>query len=119
MDGGTFAFNEEKDGYDTPESAKYILHNLLVSHGDALGKLRMPDSDRSLAEVAADALEATEPAAAVTAALNVMDELKLQKEVLPRAVDTMHKSAKPTPSWSELLFKAAVICHISDVPSTG
>lgn len=34
--GGTFAHNKEKNEWDTPESAKYILHNLLAAHREAL-----------------------------------------------------------------------------------
>ena len=34
--GGTFAYNKEEKEWDTPESAKYILHNLLAAHREAL-----------------------------------------------------------------------------------
>ena len=50
-DGGFYSQNEAADGWDTPQSAQYILHNLLASHRDALEKLRTKDGSRSLAEV--------------------------------------------------------------------
>ena len=50
-DGGFYSQNEAADGWDTPQSAQYILHNLLASHRDALAKLRTRDGTRSLAEV--------------------------------------------------------------------
>lgn len=50
-DGGFYSQNEAADGWDTPQSAQYILHNLLASHRDALEKLRTKDGTRSLAEV--------------------------------------------------------------------
>ena len=50
-DGGFYSQNEAANGLDTPQSAQYILHNLLASHRDALAKLRTRDGTRSLAEV--------------------------------------------------------------------
>ena len=50
-DGGFFSYNEAAGGWDTPQSAQYILHNLLASHKDALAAMRTKDGARSLAEV--------------------------------------------------------------------
>lgn len=50
-DGGFYSYNEAAGGWDTPQSAQYILHNLMVSHKDALGDTRTKDGARSLAEV--------------------------------------------------------------------
>lgn len=50
-DGGFFSYNEAAGGWDTPQSAQFILHNLLASHKDALGAMRTTDGVRSLAEV--------------------------------------------------------------------
>ena len=50
-DGGFFSYNEAAGGWDTPQSAQFILHNLLASHKDALGAMRTKDGARSLAEV--------------------------------------------------------------------
>jgi hypothetical protein len=80
-DGGFFGFNEQKDGYDTPESAKYILHNVLASHKESLSALRMPDGSRSLEDVARAGLEAKDLAGPVDSVLDLIEELKLQEEV--------------------------------------
>ena len=50
-DGGFFSYNEAAGGWDTPQSAQFILHNLLASHMDALGAMQTKDGARSLAEV--------------------------------------------------------------------
>ena len=50
-DGGFFSYNEAAGGWDTPQSAQFILHNLLASHRDALGAMRTKDGAQSLAEV--------------------------------------------------------------------
>lgn len=50
-DGGFFSYNEAAGGWDTPQSAQLILHNLLASHKDALGAMRTTDGAQSLAEV--------------------------------------------------------------------
>ena len=50
-DGGFFSYNEAAGGWDTPQSAQLILHNLLASRKDALGAMRTKDGARSLAEV--------------------------------------------------------------------
>ncbi len=51
IDGGFYSFNEAAGGWDTPQAAQYILHNLLASHQDALAALKTADGARSLAEV--------------------------------------------------------------------
>lgn len=50
-DGGFYSFNEAAGGWDTPQAAQYILHNLLASHKVALAALKTADGARSLAEV--------------------------------------------------------------------
>lgn len=50
-DGGFYSFNEAAGGWDTPQAAQYILHNLLTSHKDALAASKTADGARSLAEV--------------------------------------------------------------------
>ncbi len=50
-DGGFFSYNEAAGAWDTPQSAQFILHNLLASHKDALEAMRTKDGARSLAEV--------------------------------------------------------------------
>ena len=50
-DGGFYSYNEAAGGWDTPQSAQFILHNLLASHKDALAAMRTKDGARSLAEV--------------------------------------------------------------------
>ena len=50
-DGGFYSSNEAAGGWDTPQAAQYILHNLLASHKDALAALKTADGARSLAEV--------------------------------------------------------------------
>ncbi|KAK9903455.1 hypothetical protein WJX75_006121 [Coccomyxa subellipsoidea] len=79
--GGTFAYNKDAEVWDTPESAKYILHNLLAAHRDALQGMRSVDGSCSVAELAEAGLEATGAAAPVTAVLDAIDALKAQKEV--------------------------------------
>ncbi|CAL8465449.1 g4985 [Coccomyxa elongata] len=79
--GGTFAYNKEKNEWDTPESAKYILHNLLAAHREALQGMRTVDGSRSLLEAAEGGLEATGAAAPVTAVLDVIEGLKGQEQV--------------------------------------
>lgn len=79
--GGTFAYNKDAEAWDTPESAKYILHNLLAAHRDALQGMHSVDGSCSVAELAEAGLEATGAAAPVTAVLDAIDALKAQKEV--------------------------------------
>lgn len=87
--GGTFAYNKSEEAWDTPESGRFILHNVLAAHRGTLEGLRTADGSRSLAELAEAALEATAAAAPVTAALELITALKAQKEV--RASPSCHR----------------------------
>jgi len=50
-DGGFYSYNESAGAWDTPQSAQYILQNLLTSHKDALEAMKTTDGARSLAAV--------------------------------------------------------------------
>ena len=50
-DGGFYSYNESAGAWDTPQSAQYILQNLLTSHKDALEAMTTKDGARSLAAV--------------------------------------------------------------------
>ena len=50
LDGGNYSYNEAAKGFDTLESAKFILHNLLAAHRGALESIKATDGEQSLAE---------------------------------------------------------------------
>ena len=72
--GGTFGRHADS-GWDNPECAKLILHNLLASHRTQLDTLKSSNGSRSLAEIAVAGLEATDPSQVVDAAIELKEEL--------------------------------------------
>ena len=61
MSGGFFNRHPEQDKWDTPEVAKLILHYLVEGNPDRLGKDTSLDSDRTLRELAQQAIDSTDP----------------------------------------------------------
>ena len=80
--GGFFARREE-GAWDTPESAKLVLHGLVSHHKEWLQRLQTADGSASLAELASRGLAdapggdvATQMALDVTAALYAQDQVQ-------------------------------------------
>lgn len=65
-----------EDGlYDMPQGARYVLDSTLKAHGDALRALRTRDGSQTLHDLAAEGLATTDGSAAVSATLDLKDEL--------------------------------------------
>lgn len=85
---GGFFKQHESGGWDTPESAKLVLHGLASHHRDWLEKLRVPGDGESLWELSQRGLQDLQGGDVATqAALDVVQALYRQSQVdmLPAA----------------------------------
>ena len=120
--GGFFPQHAEGE-WDTPESAKLVLHGLMTHHKGWLERLRMPDG-ATLADMAQRGLDDTQGGEIATQkALEVKDALYHQDQVRKPCMggSCMEAGSLNVPRWPDkphLEEKRCTLCHDLPVHAT-